>query len=102
MNLKISAEDAQKAKLEIAQSKNGIFEELEIGLLFLNRAHQLLRKGGQICIVLPETYFFSPQYHFVFDWLKGRFKPRAVVNVPMEAFQGFCRAKTNLYVFEKE
>jgi type I restriction enzyme M protein len=24
-----------------------------------------------------------------------------VANVPMEAFQGFCRAKTNFYVFGK-
>ena len=28
-------------------------------------------------------------------------KPICVANVPMDAFQGFCRAKTNLYVFEK-
>lgn len=26
---------------------------------------------------------------------------RGALNVPMEAFQGFCRAKTNFYVFEK-
>ena len=28
-------------------------------------------------------------------------KPICVANVPMDAFQGFCRAKTNLYIFEK-
>ena len=33
--------------------------------------------------------------------MKGRLKPLIVANVPMEAFQGFCRAKTNFYVFEK-
>ena len=26
---------------------------------------------------------------------------RGALNVPMEAFQGFCRAKTNFYIFEK-
>ena len=57
--------------------------------------------GAQIGIVLPETYFFSSNYLFLFDWMKDRLKPLIVANVPMEAFQGFCRAKTNFYVFEK-
>lgn len=33
--------------------------------------------------------------------MKPRIKPVLVLNVPMEAFQGFCRAKTNFYIFEK-
>ena len=66
-----------------------------------NRCHDLLRVGGKMCIVLPETYFFSPSYQYVRDWAKERLKPICVANVPMDAFQGFCRAKTNLYVFEK-
>lgn len=99
-NLKIPAEEARRADLQIANVE-GHWRELEIGLLFLNRSWQLLRKGGRVCIVLPETYFFSTNYAFVTRWLNGKFEPLAVVNVPMEAFQGFCRAKTNLYVFEK-
>ena len=67
----------------------------------LQRAHQLLKTGGRLGIVLPETYFFSTSYRFLFDWMKGRLKPLIVANVPMEAFQGFCRAKTNFYIFEK-
>lgn len=54
-----------------------------------------------MCIVLPETYFFSSSYKYVREWVKERLKPVCVANVPMEAFQGFCRAKTNLYIFEK-
>ena len=74
---------------------------MEIGLLFLQRAYQLLKKGGRVGIVLPETYFFSPNYRFVIDWIKPRLRPIVTANIPMEAFQGFCRAKTNFYVFEK-
>lgn len=51
--------------------------------------------------MLPETYFFSSNYTFLFNWMKSRFRPLVVTNIPMEAFQGFCRAKTNFYVFEK-
>ena len=100
-NLKVSAEDARLAKLDIAETASGEYRDLEIGLLFLNRAYELLRPGGRVGIVLPETYFFSPQYSFLFSWITPRLKPLVVANIPMEAFQGFCRAKTNFYVFEK-
>ncbi len=100
-NLKVNATDARLAGLDIAASRNGEYRDLEIGLHFLQRAHQMLRPGGRVGIVLPETYFFSPQYQFLFDWIQPRFRPLVVANVPMEAFQGFCRAKTNFYVFRK-
>lgn len=100
-NLKISAEDSRISGLDIAKCGTNNFESLEIGLIFLERAHQLLKKGGKLGIILPETYFFSSNYLFIFDWMKDRLKPLLVANVPMEAFQGFCRAKTNFYIFEK-
>lgn len=101
-NLKVSASDARLSGLDISRAMSGgDYRDLEIGLLFLQRAHQLLRAGGRLGIILPETYFFSPQYQWLFDWLEPRFRPLAVADVPMEAFAGFCRAKTNFYVFEK-
>lgn len=100
-NLKVSAKDSRLSGLTIAAQDDSGFRDLEIGLLFLQRAYQLLKKGGRVGIVLPETYFFSPNYRFVTDWIKPRLRPVVVANIPMEAFQGFCRAKTNFYVFEK-
>jgi len=75
--------------------------EREIGIIFLERAHSLLRAGGRLGIILPETYFFSKSYVWLQEWLYARFKIRGIVNIPMEAFQGFCRAKTNFYIMEK-
>lgn len=100
-NLKVSAQDCRSSGLDIAQKRGDAYCDTEIGLVFLQRAHQLSRVGGRIGIVLPETYFFSSNYSFLFDWLKGRLRPIVVANIPIEAFQGFCRAKTNFYVFEK-
>lgn len=100
-NLKVTAEDSRIAGHDIAKSGGDEYEDLEIGLIFLQRAHQLLKKGGRLGIILPETYFFSTNYLFIFEWMKGKLKPLVVANVPMEAFQGFCRAKTNFYIFEK-
>ena len=100
-NLKVSAQDSRLAGLWLAKRGEDTFTDLEIGLLFLERAYQLLQDGGRIGIVLPETYFFSASYQFVLDWIESRFEILAVANIPMEAFQGFCRAKTNFYIFRK-
>ena len=100
-NLKVTANDSRLSGLEIAKRGGNAFTDLEIGLLFLQRAYDWLRVGGWVGIVLPETYFFSSNYDFLFDWYNPRLRPVVVANVPMEAFQGFCRAKTNFYVFEK-
>lgn len=100
-NLKVSAEDCRLSGLDIAKQGTATFHDTEIGLVFLQRAYELLKVGGRVGIVLPETYFFSSNYLFLFEWMKDRLRPVVAANVPMDAFQGFCRAKTNFYVFEK-
>jgi type I restriction enzyme M protein len=98
--LKVKYSDAKKAGLSIADYiEKG--KDIELGLAMFNRCCDLLKPEGKMCIVLPETYFFSPSYKYVREWVKERLKPICVANVPMDAFQGFCRAKTNLYIFEK-
>jgi type I restriction enzyme M protein len=67
----------------------------------MERAYRLLMRGGRLGIILPETYFFSSSYRWLPGWLDRRFVLRGFLNIPMEAFQSFCRAKTNFYVFEK-
>lgn len=102
--LKMTARDCKANKYTISEAASGTpgqYKDLEIGLVFLERAHRLLSAGGRVAIILPETYFFSSSYRFVHDWMDGRFVRRGEFNIPMEAFQGFCRAKTNLYIFEK-
>lgn len=73
----------------------------ELGIAFVERAWKILQNGGRLGIVLPETYFFSKSYRWFREWMDTHFILRGALNVPMEAFQGFCRAKTNFYVFEK-
>jgi hypothetical protein len=102
--LKVSAADARAAGYSIsaaASSRPGAFADLEIGLVFLELSHRLLQVGGRVGIILPETYFFSHSYRWLPGWLEGRLALRGMLNVPMEAFEEFCRAKTNFYIFEK-
>ena len=111
-NLKISAADGRLAGYEICRKpkkrKNNttefektIYEDREIGLVFLERCYRLLVPKGRLGIILPETYMFSSSYAWLQSWLKERLVLRGMLNIPMEAFQGFCRAKTNFYVSEK-
>ena len=108
-NLKISARDAQLLKLEVAhkdskgalQLKQESYVSREIGIAFIEKCYHLLDNNGKLGILLPETYFFSPTYLWLQSWIHEHFTLRGIVNIPMEAFQGFCRAKTNLYIFEK-
>lgn len=112
-NLKMSKADAKASRIGISKKTikktDGSFgfhktnyEERELGIVFLERCHELLADGGRLGIILPETYMFSPSYAWLRQWINERFTYRAILNIPMEAFQGFCRAKTNFYIFEKK
>ncbi|PSL28345.1 HsdM family class I SAM-dependent methyltransferase [Chitinophaga ginsengisoli] len=111
-NLKMSTTDARAANINLAKKavkgSDGKYsyhatkyEERELGILFLERCYELLTFGGRLGIILPETYMFSPSYSWLRQWIIEHFIFRAILNIPMEAFQGFCRAKTNFYILEK-
>lgn len=104
--LKLSAADARVGGYSVcrhtkAGKPSGSYESTELGIAFVERAWRLLESGGRLGIVLPETYFFSASYEWFRSWLDEHFALLGVLNIPMEAFQGFCRAKTNFYVFQK-
>lgn len=56
-NLRVNASDLRLSGLDIGLREGGTYRAIEIGLAFLQRAWQLLRVGGRVGIVLPETYF---------------------------------------------
>lgn len=106
-DLVVSATEASAARYSICMhGKAGkgasSYCATEIGIVFVERAYRLLHEGGRLGIVLPETYFFSKSYEWFREWLDERFVLKGVLNIPMEAFQGFCRAKTNFYVLVKK
>lgn len=103
-SLKVKAADLRLSGFTISQAaamKKDKHVDLEIGLVYLELAHRLLSLGGRVGIILPETYFFSHKYRWLPGWLQDRFAIRGMLNIPMEAFEEFCRAKTNFYIMEK-
>jgi type I restriction enzyme M protein len=78
-----------------------VHEKRDVGLLFLERSMRLLDDGGRLAIVLPDTYLFSDKYGWLVQWL-NQFTITHSINVPIEAFEPHCRAKTSVLVIKKE
>jgi len=76
------------------------YKPRELGLIFLERCLNLLSETGRLAIVLPDTYMFSPTYGWLPDYLLTNFTITHSINVPIEAFEPHCRAKTSIIVLE--
>jgi type I restriction enzyme M protein len=69
-------------------------------ILFIERCIQLLRRGGRLAIVLPESIFGMPVYGYVVKWLYENYRLRAFVSLPEEVFQPSTHAKTCVVFLE--
>jgi len=108
--LKVTRDIAQRENYELARewrkkegfwAKTDKYVSRELGLIFLERSLRLLPQGGRLAIVLPDTYLFSDKYGWLVQWLTSQFKITHSINVPIEAFEPHCRAKTSIIVLER-
>lgn len=70
-------------------------------VLFVERCLQMLKDGGKLALVLPETYFHAPKVRYVLDYLLKGNNVLAVIDLPHNTFRPYCNAKTLLIVVEK-
>lgn len=63
-------------------------------ILFLERCLQLLKDGGKLGIILPETYLHGPSLKYIMNYLENRHNIFAVVDLPHNTFRPHCNAKT--------
>lgn len=89
------------------QNKNGIFEKGAVldkqppQILFIERCITLLKPGGRMGIVLPETIFGMPKYRYVVDYMRRQGRINAVVTLPEDTFQPETHAKCCVVIFTK-
>ncbi len=86
----------------------GEFETLKgkgkvpLEVLGLERSIQLLRTGGRIGIVLPESIFVNKSYLYIREWLKGNVKIRGIISLPQNTFSPFgANIKTSILIATK-
>ncbi len=104
---KVLAEDAAHFDLGHAWKRTddgwiqGKARESDPYILFVERCFDVLKDGGRLAIVLPETAFHAPSRTHLRDYITSRGRVLAVVDLPHNTFRPYCNAKTCLFVLVK-
>ena len=69
--------------------------------LFIERCLDLVKEGGLLAIVLPETVFHAPTKRRLRSYITERGSIEAIVSLPHNTFRPHCNAKTCLLVVRK-
>ncbi len=70
-------------------------------VLFIERCLDMMKAGGRLAIVLPETAFHAPSMEYLRAWIVRHGRVLAVIDLPHNTFRPHCNAKTCLLVVEK-
>lgn len=70
-------------------------------IIFIERSLQLLRDGGKLAIVLPETFLHAPKTSYVFEYLKRNNNISWIIDLPHNTFRPDCNAKCIVVILEK-
>jgi len=73
-------------------------DKLPPQILFLERCLQLLKPGGRLGIVLPESVFGNPSHQFVIAWLMDRLQITAIASMPEPLFKTSGKGGTHTKV----
>ncbi|WP_162241779.1 N-6 DNA methylase [Pseudorhodoferax sp. Leaf267] len=70
--------------------------------LFIERYWQLLKEGGRMAIVLPESVFDTTENKYIRLFIFQFFHVRAVVSLPQVAFAPYTSTKTSILFAQKK
>ena len=71
-------------------------------ILFIERCLQLLKPGGRLGILLPETIFGNPSHGYIVEFIKQNAKFIGLVSFPDDLFQPHTHSKTCALFLEKK
>lgn len=69
-------------------------------VLFIERCLQLLKDGGRMGIILPETFFHAPKAEYVIEFIKNH-NITAIVDLPHNTFRPHNNAKCLVLFIQK-
>jgi type I restriction enzyme M protein len=70
--------------------------------LFIERWYQILKEGGRLGVVLPESVFDTAENIYIRLFIYKYFKIKAIISLPTLAFQPFTSTKTSLLFAQKK
>lgn len=75
---------------------------VSLEIVALERCLQLLRPGGRLAIVLPDSILSNRNTAYVRDWLAQHARLRGIISLPVETFSPFgANIKTSIMVLRK-
>ena len=90
------------------KAKDGVFEKTTKLLdfqtpqvLFIERCLDLLKSGGRLGIVAPESMFCNPSHKYIMNYVERRAQIEAVISMPENLFQPHTHAKTCVAMMRK-
>ena len=102
---KVLVEDSRHFELGHKHSKAGERSEIPVErdpyVLFIERCLGMLKDGGLVAIVLPETVFHAPSVQYLRQFIFRTSSVAAIVDLPRNTFRPHCWAKTCLLVLKK-
>lgn len=69
-------------------------------ILFVERCLDLLKPGGRLGIIAPESMFCNPSHRYIVQYIKSRAQIKTIISLPEELFQPYTHAKTCAVVIE--
>lgn len=70
-------------------------------ILFIERSLHLLRDGGRMGIVLPETIFHANQSKYLISYLIKKHNITHIIDLPHNTFRPYCNAKSVILFLKK-
>ncbi len=80
--------------------KNKQRKDVRSEIIFIERCLQLLKDGGRMGIVLPETFFHAPKSRFVMQFME-RHNIQWIVDLPHNTFRPHNNAKCVVIILQK-
>ncbi|MGP1438167.1 MAG: N-6 DNA methylase [Treponema sp.] len=84
-----------------SKGKIKILTKGNVSTIFFERNLQLLKKGGRLGIILPETYFHAPSQKEVFNFFFKNNNVTHVIDLPHNTFRPYNNAKCIILVLKK-
>jgi len=80
---------------------NKLKKEETIQILFIERSLKLLKDGGRMGIILPETFFHAPKSRYVLHYMLKNNNVTWMIDLPHNTFRPHNNAKCVVIILEK-
>ena len=70
--------------------------------LFIERCLQMLRPGGRLAIVLPDSILSNPGLEFIRRWLLRQARVVASIDLPVVTFEPYTGTQTSVLLLQKK